>query len=316
MRSITGSGTGRGSGLGRAVYRIAGAPHSPSQRALAAVFAAGDDALLSHSSAAALFELPGFTIEPLTVTVSQRRSTEDGRGPVRGVARCPAHHRRVVDRIPCTSMARTLFDLCGDREVHPRRAERALDTAIARKMVTMPALWRVLDDLAEHGRRGTVWMRTLLMERGGRYVPPESELEARFVELVHRFRLERPDRQVDLGDADSWIGRVDFVWRQQRLVVEVDGSLHHDGFLDRQADRAARRPPYCSRMDRSPLPLGGRRRYARRVADTIRCELNASPGHGKLTPRRTSGLGEADGFQHGGGDAGVAGARASRPSRC
>ena len=46
-------------------------------------------------------------------------------------------------------MARTLFDLCG--AVQARRAERALDTALARKLVTLPPLWRVLIDLAEHG---------------------------------------------------------------------------------------------------------------------------------------------------------------------
>jgi very-short-patch-repair endonuclease len=107
---------------------------------------------------------------------------------------------------------------------------------LARKLVTIPALWRVLDDLAEHGRRGTVWMRTLLMERGGRYVPPESELEARFIELVYRYRLGRPDRQVDLGDSDGWIGRADFVWKRERVVVEVDGAEFHEELIDRRAD--------------------------------------------------------------------------------
>jgi hypothetical protein len=133
-------------------------------------------------------------------------------------------------------VARTLFDLCGDREVRPGRTARALDTALARRLVTMPALWRVLDELAERGRRGTVWMRTLLMERGHRYVPPESELEARFIALVHRYGLPVPERQVDLGDSDQWIGRVDFVWRAARLIVEVDGAEFHDGLLDRQHD--------------------------------------------------------------------------------
>lgn len=79
-------------------------------------------------------------------------------------------------------------------------------------------------------------MRALLMERGPTYVPPASELEARFIALACAEGLSQPERQVDLGDADSWIGRVDFVFRASRLVVEVDSSEFHDGLLDRRSD--------------------------------------------------------------------------------
>jgi Protein of unknown function (DUF559) len=120
--------------------------------------------------------------------------------------------------------------------VHARRAERALDTVLARRCVTRPALWRVLDDLAVQGRTGVVLLRTLLTERGPRYVPPESELETRFLELAAAHHLPPPTRQADLGDGDSWIGRVDFVWRDARLVVEVDGAAFHDGLVDRRHD--------------------------------------------------------------------------------
>jgi hypothetical protein len=220
------------------VYRLPGAPDTPLLRAMAAVLAGGSDALLAYASAAALHCLPGFKLAPFTVSVRRdgRRSQSDIR--FEQSLSMPLHHRRVVNDIPCTSVARTLFDLCGDRETHPGRAARALDTALARRMVTRPALWRVLDDLAERGRAGTVWMRTLLMERGDRYVPPESELEARFIDLVRRYGLPAPQRQVDLGDADQWIGRVDFVWRAAKLIVEVDGAAFHDGLLDRQRDEA------------------------------------------------------------------------------
>jgi hypothetical protein len=202
---------------------------------MAAVLSGGEGALLSHSSAAALC-LPGFALRPFTVSVERngRRTQTDIRFE-QSLTLLP-HHRRTVDAIPCTSVARTIFDLCGDRRIHPERSARALDTALSRRLVTMPALWRVLDELAERGRRGTVWMRALLTQRGGRYVPPESELEARFIALVERYGLPRPVRQVDLGDSDQWIGRVDFVWRAARLVVEVDGAEAHDGYLDRQRD--------------------------------------------------------------------------------
>jgi hypothetical protein len=94
----------------------------------------------------------------------------------------------------------------------------------------------VLDDLAVQGRKGVVLMRALLTERGGRFVPPESELEARFLDLVSDHGLPAPVRQLDLGDSDQWIGRFDFVWREAMLVVEVDGAAFHDGLLDRRRD--------------------------------------------------------------------------------
>jgi len=148
----------------------------------------------------------------------------------------PEHHRLGVDGIATSTLARTLFDLCGS--VHALRAERALDNALARKQVTLAAAWRVLDDLAEHGRAGTVLMRELLEERGEHYVAPESELEARFVDLVRDFGLPEPRRQVDLGDADRWIGRVDFAWADAGLIVEVDGHRYHSARLDTAADAA------------------------------------------------------------------------------
>ncbi len=216
------------------VYRVAGALDTPRLRALAAVLASGESAVISHRSAAALHELPGFSLEPLTVSVRR-----DGRRALAGVIQEQSlelrrDHCGVVDGIPCTTVARTIFDLCG--ALGARRAERALDTALARKLVTLPALWRVLDELAEHGRAGTVLMRSLLTEREPEYVPPESELEALLITLLERHGLASPERQVDLGDDDGWIGRVDFLFRGARLVVEVDGAEFHDGLLDRRHD--------------------------------------------------------------------------------
>ena len=87
----------------------------------------------SHGSAAALHGLPGFAIEPLVVTTARRwRRPLDAIRVEQSLA-FAVHHATVVDGIPCTTVARTLFDLCGD--VHPRRAERAIDTALARRAV-------------------------------------------------------------------------------------------------------------------------------------------------------------------------------------
>src|SRR5687768_12038425 len=50
--------------LSPCVFRIGGSADTPAQRALAAVLDIGEQAALSHTSAAAWWNLPGYTIEP------------------------------------------------------------------------------------------------------------------------------------------------------------------------------------------------------------------------------------------------------------
>jgi hypothetical protein len=216
------------------VYRIRGAPITTKTRVLGSVFAAGKEALASHRTAAALFGLPGFQLSSFDVTVLVGRRPRSPAPTLHYSTSIPDWHRRTIDAIPTTSLARTLFDLCG--LVHPRRAERTLDTALARRIVTVPACWRVLADLAEHGRGGTVLMRELLTARGEGYVAPASELEAELLRIIRVAGLPAPAREIDLGDADGWVGRVELVYREARVLIEADSRLHHTALLDRRAD--------------------------------------------------------------------------------
>ncbi|MGH9242912.1 MAG: endonuclease domain-containing protein, partial [Acidimicrobiales bacterium] len=63
-----------------------------------------------------------------------------------------------------------------------------------------------------------------------------SSLEDLFYEVVTDAGLERPDKQVKLGTDEAFTGRVDFVYRAAKLVVEID-SAWHDGPDDRERDR-------------------------------------------------------------------------------
>ena len=140
---------------------------------------------------------------------------------------------RLFQHIPVTSPARTIFDLAG--VLHPGRTERALDNALARGLTTIEGLERVTDDLARQGRSGSSLMRRLLADRIARYVPPESNLEARFQAIANGAGLHSFVRQRDVGAGD-WLGRVDYLDRDRRLIVEVDSDLHHTSLLDEAAD--------------------------------------------------------------------------------
>jgi very-short-patch-repair endonuclease len=108
-----------------------------------------------------------------------------------------------------------------------------MDNALAMRVATCEELWRVWGDLVSPGRRGVRLLRALLAERLPGYVPPASELEAIFRQVVRAAGIEDPVRQLDVGGED-WIGRIDFTFRRQRVLVEVDGRLGHVGVLDRK----------------------------------------------------------------------------------
>ncbi|HEY3192331.1 MAG TPA: DUF559 domain-containing protein [Solirubrobacterales bacterium] len=60
-----------------------------------------------------------------------------------------------------------------------------------------------------------------------------SELEARFLALLRRHRLPQPEVNVRV---DRFV--VDFLWRRQRLIVEVDGWESHGTRSAFEEDRA------------------------------------------------------------------------------
>ena len=127
-----------------------------------------------------------------------------------------------------------VLDLCG--AVHPRRAERALDNALAMSLVSLADVRLVLAEAGTHGRKGTAVLRKLLDVRDEGYTPPESELEALLLAVLSAAGLPEPARQFHLGGHVP-VGRVDFAYREAGLVIEADSRRHHSTWLDVEADR-------------------------------------------------------------------------------
>lgn len=190
--------------LSSRVLLVAGAPVTDDARLMAAVLDTGSDACVARESAAASWRLPGFRL----------------------------------DGVPVTTPTRTLFDLAAAPDVSELRMARLIDTAWARRLVSHASLTSMLDELAGKGRPGIVLMRELLEERPADHVPPESNTEARFEEIARLAGLRQLERQVDVGGDDGWIGRVDFIDRRRRLVIEVGDALFHGSLTDRRHDEA------------------------------------------------------------------------------
>jgi very-short-patch-repair endonuclease len=136
----------------------------------------------------------------------------------------------VLDGVPIVRPERAIFELCATE--HPKRAERAMDAAWAKALCSGASLRRVLAELARRGRGGTVVLRELLDARPPGWVPPASNLEARFIEIARGGMLGEWRRQVDLGDDARWCGRVDFVSTNYPVIVEVQSERYHTALTD------------------------------------------------------------------------------------
>jgi hypothetical protein len=140
----------------------------------------------------------------------------------------------VVDGIPCTSVARTLFDL--SEVVDRRQSERAFDQADANEVLDL----RAIDDQLSRNptRRGATEVRSILAEHYIGSTLTESELEEAMLRLSRAVGLPRPEvnKWLDLGDGEGLV-RADFYWPAQRLVVEVDGRKYHGTRQRFESDR-------------------------------------------------------------------------------
>jgi very-short-patch-repair endonuclease len=217
------------------VLQLNGTSRTWMQRAFAAVLDAGTGAVLSHHSAAELWGIPGYRLDGMHVSRPRGGSRTPGRiAVVHEPYVLPFAHITIGgSNLPVTTPARTVFDLAA--VVRPYRLERTLENAWSRRLLDGHQMARVLDDLGKRGRKGTTAIRLLLRSRGATYVPPESGLEARFMDVLRRAGERPMRRQVNVGGA-RWIGRVDFLDPELPVVVQIDSSFFHGSLTDQDAD--------------------------------------------------------------------------------
>ncbi|HEY2335553.1 MAG TPA: DUF559 domain-containing protein [Solirubrobacterales bacterium] len=196
---------------------------------MAAVLMDGARSVLSHRSAAALWGMAAFSG---AIEITSPRSTRSRKAIRRHCALLPPDEVTVLDGIPVTSVHRTLFDYAGISSVD--RLEAAAREAEFRRLwdrLSLPAL------LARHpGHRGSVNLR-LCLERLGRTPGfTRSDLEERFLPFLDRFGLPRPHLNARLGLQGQSI-EVDCLWRNERLIVELDSRAAHETRSAFETDR-------------------------------------------------------------------------------
>jgi predicted transcriptional regulator of viral defense system len=212
----------------RGVYAVGHAGLSLEARFLAAVKACGETAVLSHGSAAVLWDITGWDERYPDVTVAQ--------GVWRAHPGIRVHRSSTLARddvarrrsIPVTTPARTLIDLAG---ALPERAlRRAVRQAQSLHLTNVPQLARALQRPGP--RRGIAALAQILATGPA---PTRSVLEDVVLDLILGGGLQHPDVNVPLT-LDGRRVVPDFRWSARRLAIEADGAQWHDHRLAREDD--------------------------------------------------------------------------------
>lgn len=206
----------------RSVYALGHAPQAFADRAYAAVLACGPGTVLSHGSAASLWGIYDrwwLPFEVIVETARRRPGIRAHRAALTG-----GDIRRHLG-IRVTSPAHTIFDIA------PRLTDKALtravnDLRIARRL-KLDHLAELIARLPRH--RGASRVRPLIETQTG---PTRSEFEDAFVAFAERFGLPRPEINARVAGYE-----VDALFREQRVIVELDGYEFHGTRQSFEKDR-------------------------------------------------------------------------------
>jgi hypothetical protein len=195
----------------------------------AALLAYGRGTVLSHRTAAVLWDIRRSRKGPIDVTAPGGRQGIERREGI-WVHRCQlkTEDREIRDGFPVTTVARTVFDLA---EVSSyEELKKTAEAADRRNLLQL----RELEEVCERGRgrRALKPVRRLLAELAA---PDEgrSPLEIRFAAFVRLYRLPVPMQNVEVLGHE-----VDALWPSAKLIVELDSWEHHGHRAAFERDRA------------------------------------------------------------------------------
>lgn len=202
--------------LHRGAYALGHTEVSRHGLCLAAVLSCGDEAVVSHESAAWLWGLSARWPSPPHVTT-----------PIRGHSRrtIRLHHstileeedRTILERVPTTAVARTFLDLSISSS--QGRVESMLERAERLGLLDIGAIDFLIARSGRHPGRKRLLVATAI------YRDPamtRARTERLFIALVRRAGLPRPAINYFIAGHE-----IDAYWERERFAVELDGYATH-----------------------------------------------------------------------------------------
>ena len=188
----------------------------------AAVKFAGPGAYLSDITAVVLYgSLPPQVDSTIHLSLGEKRASPKGlKLHTRDLA--PNEAWTIHGDLPITTPARTLLDVAD----HPR-IEQLVADMIRRHLTSREELTLLLQ--SHEGERNTAKLRKVL-DQGPLWTA--SEFERRFVTLIRKAQLPLPESNLRTGNTIP-----DLVWRDSRVLVELDSRWAHNDWIAGRKDR-------------------------------------------------------------------------------
>lgn len=209
------------------VYRIVGHPRTPKQQVMAAVKWGGLAALAFGRCAAWLWGLDGYDRWKGMPEIVAPRALRQRNGIIVHRRAYKPADRWLVDSIPVTSAARTLFDLGSTDALE--NVELALEDGLRKGHVTIPRLQWELHVEMGCGKRGTRILRRLLEERPDDYRPTGSGLEVKTRRALIKAGFPSPVNQHPVRVPSGILLHPDLSYPEKKIAIEVLGYRFHMG---------------------------------------------------------------------------------------
>jgi very-short-patch-repair endonuclease len=219
--------------VGSHCLRIVGAPSSWRQDLRIGLLDLGDEAAVTTRTAARLMGFDRFRsdrCEFLVPRALRRRSTV---GTVHSLATISNIDVTEVDGFRCTSGAMTVVELA--RTATFDELARATDSAIRDGWTSEAFLRKRLQELRHRGRDGVRLLDRVLVDAGG-----HSPIERRYLMLLRRAGLPKPNTQVIMRRDGVHVARVDCTWPDTPVIVELNGHKWHSTRWQLQRDEQRR----------------------------------------------------------------------------
>jgi very-short-patch-repair endonuclease len=184
---------------------------------LAAILAIGEGSFVSHRSAAALWGLARRPVGEVEVTVVERDCRPRHGLRVHRAERLSHADRARKSGIPVTSPARALVDYAAT--ANSGEIERAMAEAYANNLTDERRLVAAIERAPNHA--GVALLRAILDQAGGPQ-RTRSGGERAMLKLIRAAGLPAPRTNIVIAGFTA-----DFVWPEERLIVELDGYPFH-----------------------------------------------------------------------------------------
>ena len=188
----------------------------------AALKLGGPESGLFYRTAAVMWGLLPPQVDPtIHIALSEKRADRKGL-KFHQVNLAPSERRTIHGDLRITTPARTLLDNADHANL-----EQMVADAIRRRLTTREELALLLE--SHKGERNTANLRRVL-DQGPLWTA--SEFERRFVDLIRRAQLPLPESNLRTGNTIP-----DLIWRDRRVLVELDSRWAHNDWIAGRRDR-------------------------------------------------------------------------------